>query len=427
LLRISFDFPPAVCNVCSGPGVLGRALAKGCGMKITKRTVEALRPKSIISDEEIKGFVARRPGSGAVTYGFRYRPKDGPARQRWLTLGRHGNITVEQARTLAKKRAGEVADARDPVAEDKTKQLEKEKAKLAVKNTVNAILDIFVARHVTQLRSGYQVERAFDVYVRPRIGKKAIYDLKRRDIVEMLDAIEDENGPVMADRVLAHVRKAFNWQAARDDQFSPPIVRGMARTKPAERARTRALSDDEIGSLWIALESDEIPLPFRNIVRVLLLTAQRRNEVGLMRAEEMDGDTWTIPAERYKTGIPNVVPLTNEARRWIGDRKAGFLFSSNGGKRPFNGYSKAKGQLDRVIAQQRRKAKLKIIPPWTLHDLRRTARSLMARAGVQGDVAEQVLGHKIPGVRGVYDRHSYAVEKREALEKLAALIGRILS
>jgi integrase len=396
-------------------------------MKITKRSVDALRPNSIISDEEIKGFVARRPRSGAVTYGFRYRPKDGPAKQRWLTLGRHGNITADEARLLAKKRAGEVADARDPAAEDKALKIEKETAKLAVRNTVNAVLDIFVARHVKQLRSGYQVVRAFDVYVRPKIGKKAIYDLKRRDIVELLDAIEDENGPVMADRVLAHVRKAFNWHAARDDQFSPPIVPGMARTKPAERARTRALSDDEIRSLWQALESDECPLPFRNVVRVLLLTAQRRNEVGLMQAMEIDAYTWTIPAERYKTGIPNVVPLTNEARYWIGAREVGFLFSSNGGKRAFNGYSKAKKQLDQVIVQQRRKEKLKVMPPWTLHDLRRTARSLMARAGVPSDVAEQVLGHKIPGVRGVYDRHSYAVEKRDALEKLGALIGRILT
>jgi integrase len=396
-------------------------------MKITKRSVEALKPKSIISDEEIKGFVARRPGSGAVTYGFRYRPKDGPARQRWLTLGRHGNITVDQARTLAKKRAGEVADARDPVAEDKAKLFEKEKTKLAVKNTVNAVLDIFVARHVNQLRSGYQIVRTFNVYVRPRIGKIAIYDLKRRDIVEMLDAIEDKNGAVMADRVLAHVRKAFNWQAARDDQFSPPIVRGMARTKPAERARTRALSDDEIVSLWDALESEKVPLPFRRVVRVLLLTAQRRNEVGLMRAEEIEDEIWIIPAERYKTGIPNVVPLTKEAQRWIGTRDAGYLFSSNGGKKAFNGYSKAKSQLDGVIAWQRKKAKLKVMPPWTLHDLRRTGRSLMARAGVPSDVAEQVLGHKTPGVRGVYDRHSYAMEKRTALEKLATLIGQILS
>ena len=137
--------------------------------------------------------------------------------------------------------------------------------------------------------------------------------MKRRDIVEMLDEIEDKNGPVMADRVLAHIRKAFNWQAARDDQFSPPIVRGMARTKPADRARTRILADDEIRSVWAALASTEAPEPFRNIVRVLLLTAQRRTEVGRMHSDELDGDLWTIPAERYKTGIANYLPLTAES------------------------------------------------------------------------------------------------------------------
>ena len=163
------------------------------------------------------------------------------------------------------------------------------------------------------------------------------------------------------------------------------------------------------------------------MVRVLLLTAQRKNEIGLMRAEEIDGDTLVIPAERYKTGVPNAVPLTAEARRWIGDRKAGFMFSSTDGKKPFNGYSKAKAQLDAVIAHQRKAAKLRPMPEWRLHDLRRTARSLMSRAGVSSDIAEMVLGHKLSGVRGVYDRHSYAVEKRDALERLTTLIGRILN
>jgi len=164
------------------------------------------------------------------------------------------------------------------------------------------------------------------------------------------------------------------------------------------------------------------------MVRTLLLTAQRKNEIGLMRAEEIDDrDTLVIPAERYKTGVPNAVPLTAEARRWIGERKTGFMFSTTGGKRPFNGYSKAKAQLDAVIAKDRKAAKLKPMPAWRLHDLRRTARSLMSRAGVTSDIAEMVLGHKLSGVRGVYDRHSYAVEKRDALEKLSGLIAMILN
>jgi integrase len=399
--------------------------------KITKRRVENLKPGQIVVDDEIKGFVARRLGSGAITYGFRYRDR-GTSRQRWLGLGLHGSITADQARIIAKKRAGEVADARDPVAEREATRAAAAKTKVADKYTVDAIIDAFVARYVKNLRSAYETERAFNVYVRPRIGNKSIYDVKRRDIVEMLDEIEDKNGPVMADRVLAHIRKAFNWQAARDDQFSPPIVRGMARTKPVDRARTRILADDEIRSLWAALASTEAPESFRNIIRVLLLTAQRRSEVGRMHADELDGDLWTIPAERYKTGIPNYVPLTAEARRWLPAQsatkgKGGFIFSTTGGKKAFNGYSKAKGQLDRVIAEQRKKAGLKPIPRWTLHDLRRTARSLLSRAGVQSDVAERVLGHVIPGVRGVYDRHSYAAEKRDALEKLAGLIRMILN
>jgi integrase len=160
---------------------------------------------------------------------------------------------------------------------------------------------------------------------------------------------------------------------------------------------------------------------------VLLLTAQRRDEIGLMRAEEIDGDTFIIPAERYKTGIPNAVPLTKEARQWIGDRNAGFMFSTTGGKKAFSGYSKAKRQVDAVIAEQRKVAKLKPLPEWRLHDLRRTARSLMSRAGVSSDIAEMVLGHKLNGVRGVYDRHSYAAEKRDALEKLAGLLALIIN
>ena len=392
--------------------------------KITKRKVDTLKAGEILADEEIKGFVARRLDSGAVTYGFRYRDKS-TGKQRWIGLGIHGSITADEARGLAKQRAGEVANAREPVAEREGTRAAATRAKLADINTVDAILDTFVSRHVKNLRSSDQVERAFDVYVRPRIGSKSIYAVTRRDIVEMLDAIEDQNGPVMADRVLAHVRKAFNWQATRDDQFTPPIVKGMARTKPSERARTRALTDDEIRSLWSALDSQEAPEAFRNIVRVLLLTAQRRNEVANMYSDEIEGDTWIIPAERYKTGSPNVVPLTETTRKWMTGKR--FIFSTTGGKQAFSGFSKAKAQLDRVIARERKAAGLKPMPNWTLHDLRRTARSLMARAGVSSDVAERVLGHVIPGVRGIYDRHAYIAEKRDALEQLAFLIGQILN
>src|SRR5437868_8711287 len=132
--------------------------------KITKRAVDALEAGQILADTEIKGFVARRLDSGAATYGFRYRDKT-TGKQRWVGLGLHGTITADTARAEAKKRAGEVAASRDPAAEREESRATANLAKLAETNTVNAILDKFVARYVKNLRSGDQVERAFNVYV----------------------------------------------------------------------------------------------------------------------------------------------------------------------------------------------------------------------------------------------------------------------
>lgn len=128
---------------------------------------------------------------------------------------------------------------------------------------------------------------------------------------------------------------------------------------------------------------------------------------------------WTIPAERYKTKIAHEVPLTPTVLALLGEpQNRGHVFSTTGGEKPFSGFSKARRALDKALSP---------MPHWTLHDLRRTARSLMSRAGVSSDIAERVLGHVIPGVRGVYDRHQYQAEKREALERLAQEIDRIIN
>jgi integrase len=279
------------------------------------------------------------------------------------------------------------------------------------------------------LRSADTIERTFERLVRPQLGAKSIYEVQRRDIVEMLDSVEDDCGPVMADRTLAYLRKAFNWWATRDDQFNPPIVKGMARTKPKERARKRVLDDQEIRDLWSALDElgDEAPACFASFVRSLLLTAQRRDNVATMRREEITELGWVIPGNKFKTGEDHLVPLTEAVMELIGSkRRSAFLFSSDGGKRSFSGYSKAKRALDQKIAAIRRRERRPAMPHWVYHDLRRTARSLMSRAGVPSDHAERVLGHAIAGVRGVYDRYAYVEEKKEALQMLAALVQRIL-
>ena len=155
-----------------------------------------------------------------------------------------------------------------------------------------------------------------------------------------------------------------------------------------------------------------------------------------MSRKEIGADgIWTIPAERYKTKCANFVPLSQAALAIIAAQPtidgSDYVFSSRA-KTPFSGFSKSKAALDKavLVAMQKRAkkgAKVEPIANWTLHDLRRTAKTLMARAGVRPDISERVLGHVIAGVEGTYDRHSYADEKREALEQLATMIERILN
>jgi integrase len=277
-------------------------------------------------------------------------------------------------------------------------------------------------------RSWAETQRILDRYVTPAWKGRPIADVRRSDMTQLLDQIEDKSGPVMADHVLAIVRKLFNWYAARDEEFRSPIVKGMARTKPKDRARKRTLSDVELRALWAATATIE-PAVFGSLVRFLLLTAQRRDEAARARWSEIEDKIWTIPGERYKTGDPNSVPVTSDVEQILKGvlRRGAYVFTTTG-KTPFSGFSKAKARFDEqmlaVLRETDPKAKLE---PWVLHDLRRTARSLMSRAGVSPDHAERVLGHVIPGVRGVYDRHSFVEEKRDALTKLGALVARIVN
>jgi integrase len=368
--------------------------------------------------------------SGAKSWAYRYRV-DGKSRK--LTLGTllvgtaHEDaegelpaLSVSEARQKASAAAVRVQRGGDPIFERKRKAAR-------AKNTVNTLLDAFVADHVSGLRSGDQVERAFNVYVRPRIGTKSIYDLKRSDMTSMLNDIKERHGPVMADRVLAYVRKAFNWQMVQDDEFKSPIVRGMAKTKPGERSRKRVLADDEIRDLWAALEKFAGPSCYPRYVKSLLLAMTRRNESSEMHADEIEGDLWTIPAERYKNKRDHVIPITPALRSLIGEKPKDYVFSTTDGEKPFGGLSRCKDELNRIIAGIRKAEGRPAMKQWQLHDLRRTGRSLMSRAKVDSDHSERCMGHVIGGVRETYDRYEYLEEKRAAFEKLAGLLATILN
>ena len=372
--------------------------------KITAKTVSQLRPGQIISDTEIRGFSARCWPSGAISFDLRYRTPSGQRRR--LSIGLHGTLTADEARKLAKKRVGEVADDRDPVAERKVVT-----AKAA--NTVNAVLDNFVERVLDSKRSKAIQISAFDRLVRPQIGSQSIYDLTRADMAKLFDGIEDSRGPVMADRTLAYLRKCFNWQQARDQNFLSPIVKGMARTSTKERARSRTLTDGELQAIWKATAGEGA---FNALIRFLLLTGARRSEGSAMTWNEIHAGDWTLPAARNKTKVDLVRPLSKAAQAVLPKRRGRFVFSTDNGKTSFSGYSKAKAKLDRESG----------VTDWTPHDLRRTARTLMSRAAVSSDHAEMCLGHVLTGVRGTYDRHRYATEKAQAFEKLAELVEQII-
>lgn len=392
--------------------------------KLTLERVRRLATGATVWDRGgVPGFGARRQSGSDVSFFLKYRFA---GKQRRYTIGKLGALTVEKARQAATTAWGKVANNIDPAAQ---RQADRAQARATVETAFKVVAVDFVKRYAKpNNRSWRETERILNRYVVPEWSSRPIAEIRRSDVTVMLDKIADTSGPVMADHVLAAVRKLFNWQAARDDDFRSPIVRGMARTKPRDRARKRVLSDAELRALWTAAGSASPPV-FGSLVRFLILTAQRRDEAARARWKEIEGDLWTVPAERYKTGNPNAVPLTDAARGVLDTlaRIGPFAFTTTG-KTPFSGFSKSKAALEEVMLAELHKTDPKAKPErWTLHDLRRTARSLMSRAGVSADHAERVLGHVIPGVRGVYDRHAFVNEKREALAKLATLVERIIN
>jgi integrase len=296
---------------------------------------------------------------------------------------------------------------------------EKRKAEEAASNSVKSIAEDYQKREGNRLRSAKPRQSVFERLIYPSIGSMSIDEVRRSDITKMLDKIQDKKGPAAADRALALLRRVSSWHASRSDDFRSPIVRGMARTSATEQARTRILNDDELVAVWKAATATGSP--YGSLVRFLLLTGARRDEARRMPYSEVVDGVWTIPPPRHKTGktsVEKVLPLSKAAQALLAELPVlgPFVFSGNG-RNPIGDLLKRKAKLD----------KLSGVTDWDIHDLRRTARSLMSRAGVDADIAERCLGHVIGGVRGVYDRHSFLDEKRMAVDKLAALIEGIVN
>ena len=371
---------------------------------VERAEAEPGKDRSIYWDTALRGFGLMVTAAGHKSYVVQYRAN---GRSRRMTL--KANLKLGEARKEAKAILGKVAKDGDPLAE-------KRKAAAAADNTLQSVCENYFAREGKKLRTVSDRQRTLHRLVYPKLGARQIDDIERKDIVRLLDKIEDENGARMADITLAYLRKVLNWHAARTE-YRSPIVRGMARTKPAERARDRILSDDELRRVWRA--AGKMQNAFGSYVRFTLLTAVRRTEARRMRRSELErGDLWVIPAARYKTKRDHAVPLSQAARAVLQSMPVinnGDLVFTHDGKRAIGAIAKSKRKLDQLSG----------VTGWTIHDLRRTARSLMSKAGVPSDHAERCLGHVINGVRGIYDRHEYQAEKAMAFEKLAKEVAAI--
>jgi integrase len=387
---------------------------------VNRAAVEPGASRTLYWDEVLPGFGLAVTGTGHKSFVVQYRAGRGrQGTDRRLTI-KSGALDV--ARREAKKLLGHVAAGGDPLAERRA-------AEAHTTNTLRSVTeDYFIIEcglkrdadgnavfSGNKLRSAKQRLQTLERLVYPVLGAFPIADIERSRVVRLLDKIAKENGPVMADRTLAYLRRVFNWHVARTDKFVSPIVRGLARANG--RRRDRMLDDAELRAVWHAAGDAGV---FGQLVRFILLTGARRDEAAKMPWQEIVGATWRLPAARNKTKVDLIRPLPRPAVDLLDamPRLAGcpYVFS-NDGKAAIGGGGTFKAALQKASGTS----------GWTLHDLRRTSRSLMSRAGVPPDHAEHVLGHLLAGMRKVYDQHKYYDEKRIALRTLAGIIDRIVS
>ena len=377
---------------------------------LTDKMILKLKPERkrlTMPDPELRGHYVRVTPKGAKSYVAVARDPGG--KQVWATLGSADVLTIAEAREKAREcikriKAGQPAFEPPPIKPDSLKD----------------IAENWLKRHVRAkgLRTEPEIVRILAKYIYPVLQDREFETIKRSDVTRLLDMVEDASGPRQADTVLATLSSIMHWYAARTDDYLVPLARGMRRDDPHAKKRARILDDDEIRALWAAADESG---SFGAFLKLSLLTGQRRQKIAAMRWQDLTLDgTWDIPTEPREKGnggallLPEVAVDIIRAQKRIGANPYVFAGRDDG---HFSGY----GLLKRGIDEEAQ------IAPWVIHDLRRTSRSLMARAGVRPDIAERVLGHVLPGVEGIYDRHSYREEKADALAKLAGLIALILN
>jgi len=397
---------------------------------LTVASIEKLKPdpqrRCEVPDGRLPGlYLIIQPG-GAKSWAVRYRYG---GRSRKFTIGPYPAFDLTAARQEASQALQRAQRGGDPAHE---KRLERRR-KTEAKDDFESVVRLFIERYSKQNnRTWGRVARAFGLVpsndepcaawpaikggLVARWGDRRIGDIARIDIIDLLDAIVARGAPIMANRTLAHLRKLFNW--ALDSELVTASPCAGVKPRAPEQSRDRVLNDAELKALWRAAEA--MQGQFGPIVQLLILTGQRREEVGGMRWSEIDLDEklWTLPASRVKNKTKHTVPLSAAAVAIIQGlpRRKGvdFVFSTTG-RGSVSGFSRAKEHLNALTA----------FSDWRLHDIRRTVASGMARLGIALPVIEKVLNHRsgsFAGIVGVYHHHSYSEEKRHALDTWARFI-----
>jgi len=374
-------------------------------MKLTKHAVDEIQPDSIDKyywDSEITGLGLKVTPRGRKTFLVQYRPGGRNSPTRKMSIGKYGPVTIQKARKEASQILGLRAEGRDPAFE------RQQARQRLLSDRFSYIADDYLTKYASQNRTMNETTRIIRKDVLPKWGTRSIHEIGKRDINNLLDTKSDRGSKYMANRLLATLRKLFNWCVSRGIISISPCDGVSAPHR--EKSRDRILNSQELLSVIHA--SRKMDGVFGVIVQCLIFTAQRRNEVSDMRWAELDLDQnlWTIPGERTKNEKPHFVHLTEQVKTVVSNMPAigEFVFTSNG-ETPFSGFSKAKKRLDKNSG----------ITDWRLHDIRRTVATGMATLGIAPHIADKVLNHQsgaISGVAAVYQRHDFLAERKSALE-----------
>ncbi|MER2196069.1 tyrosine-type recombinase/integrase [Methylobacterium brachiatum] len=382
-------------------------------MRFTKTSIDALtlpagKSEHYEWDATLKGFGVKLNAGGSRNYLIQYRNKEG--RTRRLVVGKVATLTLDEARKRARDLLSGLQVGIDPHAD-------KAAAKVRAAVTLESVAEAYLKQAERRLksRSFEQVERHLRRDWQP-LASMPVTEIKRANVAAQLNVIAVDGHRVKAARARSALSAMFAWAMGEGLAESNPVV---GTNKPAdEKARDRVLTETELRAIWRACRDDT----YGRIVRLLLLTGQRRDEVGSISEGELNlaAAVWTIPAGRTKNGLVHEVPLSRPALEILATqpRTEGRSFLFGHGMGAFSGWSNSKERLDTRIA-----ASGIVMPPWRLHDLRRTAATGMASVGVLPHVVEAVLNHisgAKAGVAGIYNRATYAREKREALDLWAA-------